>query len=399
MELKLSIIREAHQPDDVFASLAEEFHALTGINVHIRTMQWGSAWEELNGIGQSKRGADVSQIGSTWTGSLAYQGILHAFTQEELMSFGGPEVFHPATWESVSILGYPGDWAVPWIGDTHLIVYRKDLLQKAGVAENEAFSSGEALLETIDRLQNIGVRFPWLQPSLMMKGLKFHLGTNWVWSTGGSFLHRNGKELLFAEPEAIRGWNNFFEAYRRVAPAARGLTNAECAREFAEGQVAILTNDVYMIHLISKEATLEVRRNMGTAPMLNVPWFGGSHMVIWKHVEKDPRRFEAALELVRFLASKETQVTFCQFAGLIPARQDALEVVFPPYHIMALALYQASKKGRCYPPLPAWEVIENRVGTEIQDMLREFYIHPDIDVPAMLTERLGNLAEELNSYL
>jgi multiple sugar transport system substrate-binding protein len=399
MELELSIIREADQPEDVFASLAKEFRAKTGINLRVRLMHWGPAMEDLNEIGRLQQGPDISQVGSTWVGSLASQGMLHSLSQQELADPGGPEVFHPGSWQSVSILGYPGDWAIPWIADTHLIIYRKDLLEKAGIVENEAFSSGEALLETIDRLQNSGVRFPWLQPSLMMKEYKLHIGTNWVWSAGGSFLHRNGKKLLFAEPEAIKGWTNFFEAYRRVAPAARELTNAECARVFAEGQAAILVNDVYMIHLISKEATLEVRKNLGTAPMLNVPWFGGSHMVIWKHVEKDPQRLQAALELLRFLAKRETQVIFCRNGDRMPARQDALEAVFPPYHILAQALYQACKKGRCYPPLASWQTIENRVGTEIQDMLGEFYVHPDKDIPAMLTKRLGNLAEKLNSYL
>jgi multiple sugar transport system substrate-binding protein len=399
MELELSIIREAHQPEDVFASLAKEFHARTGINLRVRNMHWGPAWDELNDIGQQQRGPDISQIGSTWVGSLARRGMLHAFSPQDLADFGGPEVFHSGSWESVSTLGYPGDWAIPWIADTHLIVYRKDLFAKAGIAENEAFVSGEALLNTIDRLQNIGVRFPWLQPSLMMRAYKLHIGTNWVWSAGGSFLHRNGKKLLFAEPDAIKGWTNFFEAYRRVLPQARELTNAECARVFAEGQAAILVNDVYMIHLISKEATLEVRKNLGTAPMLNIPWFGGSHMVIWKHVEKDPERLKAALELARFLAKRETQVIFCRHGDRMPARKDALAAVFPPYHILAQALDQACKKGRCYPPLPSWQMIEGRVSTEIQNMLGEFLSQPDQDVSIMLKERLGKLSKELDKFL
>ena len=52
---------------------------------------------------------------------------------DELNVLGGSAAFLPSSWQSSIVLGEKEVCAVPWLADTRLIYYRRDLLDKAGV--------------------------------------------------------------------------------------------------------------------------------------------------------------------------------------------------------------------------------------------------------------------------
>ena len=74
------------------------------------------------------------------------------------------------------------------------------------------------------------------------------------------------------------------------------------------------------IELLSSGTAPSIRVNLGTAVVSQVPWVGGSNLVIWRHAQGYPERERAAFALINFLAGKETQMSFAQKARTLPAR-------------------------------------------------------------------------------
>ena len=58
----------------------DDFQARHGIHVHVQRIDWASAWDELMRIALYGQGPDVSEIGSTWLGTLVEMDALRPLT-------------------------------------------------------------------------------------------------------------------------------------------------------------------------------------------------------------------------------------------------------------------------------------------------------------------------------
>ncbi|MFL7794490.1 MAG: hypothetical protein AB8I69_20275, partial [Anaerolineae bacterium] len=129
----------------------------------IYKMAWEDAWEELAKIGLYRSGPDVSQVGTTWLEGLVASGSVRPFTVGEVNSMGGAAAFFPATWQTVLVPWGQSRkvWAIPWLVDTRVIFYWRDMLEEAGIDETTAFVTPAQVEETMARLQDSGVEIPW----------------------------------------------------------------------------------------------------------------------------------------------------------------------------------------------------------------------------------------------
>ena len=98
--------------------------------VDYHLLDWGSAWRTLLRTALDNRGADVSEVGSTWVISLADMQALRAISRAEIHTLGGEDTFLPAAFRSCQRINDPQLWAVPFTTETRLLYYRKDLLSQ-----------------------------------------------------------------------------------------------------------------------------------------------------------------------------------------------------------------------------------------------------------------------------
>ena len=139
--------------------MMKEFETLFGMHVQIQKQTWGSAWAELVHYSIYKNAPDISEVGSTWIGDLIGMNTLRPFSNAEITSFGGSQAFFPSAWKSG--VGEDGQvWSIPWLIDSRLLYYRKDMLEKAGIDPATAFQTHEALVDTLQRLTQAGVELP-----------------------------------------------------------------------------------------------------------------------------------------------------------------------------------------------------------------------------------------------
>src|SRR5262249_29893323 len=143
---------------DQLRRLLNTFEAQFHTRVKIRVLSWNQAWPEMMNYALYGGGPAVSEIGSTWVGSLVGMNRLRSFKTQEVSD---PAKFLSAAWQTTSLYGDPTVWAMPWLTDTRILYYRRDLLEKAGVDPQSAFESAEAMEHSLSRLPMDTDVTPW----------------------------------------------------------------------------------------------------------------------------------------------------------------------------------------------------------------------------------------------
>ncbi|MGC9358062.1 MAG: extracellular solute-binding protein, partial [Anaerolineae bacterium] len=326
-------------PEEIATLKAElaEFEARTGISVRTRQLDWREARDALNQVAIYNEGPDVSQIGSTWLRSLVDMNALRPFSARDLRALGRPSDFVDAAWESVHLPNQPETWAMPWLMDARHIYYRRDLLKQQGIDEQEAFTTPQAMEETLDRLQAAGVEVPLTLPT-RDSWMTLHNAASWVWQAGGDFVDARGQNLTFHEPQAVTGFKSYFGLERYLTPPARGLTDTESDKLFWSGKAAVTLSGPWLLSLHPDERIDQVGVTSPPGP----PFIGGSHLVVWKHVGYAPN----ALRLVRHLTSLRFQSTFGTLNTLLPARLKAFEALNTESRAFGKYLRRSLTNGR-----------------------------------------------------
>jgi multiple sugar transport system substrate-binding protein len=316
---------------------------------------------------------------------------LHAFTSAGITQLGKAARFLPGAWQSCQQPDQPEVWAIPWLVGARLILYRRDLLLRAGVDEDTAFANAENFERTLHRLQEHHVPTPWIVPTVHTHTTLLN-AASWVWAAGGDFISPDGRRVLIAQHHAIVGLRNYFALGRYIPPALRQIGALQPDTHFLQhDDTAAAVGGPWMFNFLTGEA----RDNVGLALPLDAPLLGGSHLVIWKHSRKQ----DAALKLIQFLTQTDTQVNYARRVGLLPAVLEAMhEEPFTTDRLWRSAV-QAVKASRAVPITRSWGLMEDRLATEFAAVWLDFFDNPQIDLVTVLQRRLEPLATRLEQVL
>ena len=212
-ELKFTIYGDQPSPLEDLDFLLQEFQKQQRVTVRVERLAWEAAWPKLLNYALYGGGPHVSQIGSMWTSTLVAMNALRPFAAREIDDLGGTAAFLEPTWRTAVLPQQPAAWGIPFTGFTYIVLYRRDLLQRAGVAEATAFNSPEALLETVRRLQATGIPSPIALPSGSPFRARVHIAASWLWGAGGDFVSDDERQAQFDQPAARAGLKSFFQLY------------------------------------------------------------------------------------------------------------------------------------------------------------------------------------------
>jgi multiple sugar transport system substrate-binding protein len=388
-ELELSVMSIDSPGAEALRAALAEFEAQTGIRVRLRLFTWQDARVELVKFATYSEGPDVSEIGSTWLCDFVGMNSVRPFSPKEIDAFGGPSVFVPAAWESIVLPEHPGTWAIPWWADVRVLYYRRDLLEQAGVDEQHAFATPEAMDRTLGQLQANGVETPWVVPT-QRTWMTLHNAASWVWNAGGDFVSADGKQLLFDEPEARAGFKAYFALGRYLPGKVHGLTDTESDRCFWQGEAAVTLSGPWLLHDPAIDPALLPKVGLAFPP--GIPFVGGSHLVVWSHA----RYVHEVLRLVRFLASTQFQEAHGRRAGLLPARLDALSDSMSAPQMSAERLERDLLQGRSFRSVPLWGLIESRLVKAVAEIWEDVLQHPTRDLDVVLNDHLTPLVRRLD---
>jgi multiple sugar transport system substrate-binding protein len=372
--------------------VAQDFETQTGIRVRVQQLSWQDAWSEIVKYALYKHGPDISEIGSTWLGVLVEMDALHPFSSGDVQAMGGREAFLPAAWQSCTTIGSEAIWAAPWLADTRFLYYRIDLLEQAGIDPAGAFRGSADLLGTLKRLKEHGVAVPWAIPT-HRSNMTLHNVAAWVWGAGGNFLSPDGKSVWFGHPEAITGFQQYFDLGKFLNPEARELDDTQSDALFWSGQAAMTVSGPWLLR--EPRTVAHVLEHTGITFPPGVPFVGGSNLVIWKHT-RWPRE---ALSFVRFLTSQHMQKTYLPGVGLLPTRLDVLGSAIFSEDPIYRHVGQGLQIGRSFRLLPLWGLVEDRLGAAMSMIWAEVLRRPEADLHALIEGELTTLAQRLDLTL
>jgi len=397
--IEFSLIPDAASDYQTIVRLMSTFKRETGIDVNLKRMERGNAWQQLISIATQGHGADISHVGSTWVSSLMTMNAVRPLPNHLISKIGGEQAFVHSTWTNVISEEDRNIYGIPLSAYVYIVAYRKDLLAQAGINSKTAFATPHALEESIQKLDALkAVENTWLMPIVPHPFNDLvHMAASWIWSSGGHIMDNRGKQVVFNSPAALAGLKSFVSLLRRV-PNTDYLGSDECMTALLEGKAAaVITDARALIEAIqNKRPNIE---NIGAASLMSIPWSGGGSVVVWRHTHGYPDRLEASYKLAEFLTRKQTMLKLTNNAFTLPSRTDALDELFPPDHALRPVMLQLISTGRSYRPIALWHRIEHQFGVELGAAAKELMQNPNADLDATITRTMNSLADRLNLTL
>jgi len=347
----------------------EESHP--NIKVKVTVLDWGSAWSKITTAATSRDVPDITQLGSTWVGSVSGMGALMNL-KDKTAELGGSSAFVPAAWKSSGILGSGQVTAVPWIVDARALFYRTDVFTKLGLtaADLSTWERFEATLKKIKaaKLTIEGLEiFPLGMPGKNDWNVVHNLSP-WIWGAGGDYLSSNLKTSILDSTQALEGVYFYVNLAKQglVPPEYLELNTAQVSSNFNNGSVAMMFDGPYEVRTLTTPPAQGgasesiTARNFAVVPYPRGPrgrytFVGGSNLAIFKYAPHP----KEAWEVVKYLTTdKDAQLNYCKASGFLPAK---LSVFNEPYFSVDPArrvFREAIKYGKTYPCVPYWGILE-----------------------------------------
>lgn len=392
-----------HLPATILEEL-KHFQKQSGISLQLEEIPWKSAWPTLLSFAVQAKGPHVSQIGSTWVASLEALHALRPFgmlelhnwalTGESISSSPSLAALTPASRQSVE-RGRNSIHALPWLAYTFVVAYRREHFRKAGLAEQEAFSSSDAFIRSLQALQKSGFDSPLSIHADPDGPHLLHILISWVWEQGQPLL-RESNQLNF-EPVAA-ACEKFFQALQQFAIKRYPVTLEEAEERFINGKASVLICGAERPYIWKKMglAAPELLSDLGIAPIPGIPWVGGTNLGIWRYARIDAAIERQALRLVEYLMSLPVQQRIAA-SGILPVRQEALAHLPEQDSPLTQAIFRILQQGRSYPPTALWGRIESSFRLTFERIMKDLL--ENNETAAIVRFHLRSLAQQLRFLL
>ena len=390
-EIEFSLMSNVYSAEALGRAL-QDLSRQTGVMYRSQFLSWPNAWTELVRVALYSHGPDLSEIGTTWVGDLVGMNSLHAFTHGEIEAIGGADLFLRPAWQS-GLVGMDNQvWSIPWLADTRLIYYRRDLLAKAGISEAGAFATHTAMKDTLQKLVDYGVSMPFVIPTTANR-MALQSLASLVWGAGGDFIDQDGKSTLLNLPQTRAGFYQYFELGNYLVPDAQKTIDTQSDAMYRLNEAAVTISGPWLLR--DPDIDPNVVKNSGITFPPGVPFVGGTNLVIWKH-SHNPRE---AVELIRFLTSQREQTFYSHSVGLLPVRQDVLSAPENANDLLYKALSLGFERGRSFRMFHLWGLVEDRLTSAIGAIWQDLLLHPESDLKSIVDAHLSTLARQLDLVL
>lgn len=391
VEIEFSIMIHKPEEADTIRPLLGVFERQYHIKVHLVPILWagGTGWMEIANMAIHQHGVDVSEIGTTWVGSLAGMGALRPFEQTEIDQLGGPQAYFDVLWKSGILIGDERVWSIPWLSHPLVLYYRHDWLSQMGIGQPQLAFDAERFFSTLDQFVKNGLSHPFV---LEMNGTSMlHEAAIWVWQAGGDFLSADGRQVLFNQPAALEGLEKYYSLRRYLAITKFNDVYHDAVEVFMGHNAACIIAGPWMALNLDRRGS-QLPFSMVRAP--GITHVGGSSLVMWQHT----RLPEAAFTLIKFLSERATQAQASPHAFVLPSRRQAIRdlVINDPYYQVYLDTLLI---GRTYPVTRQWGFIEQKLVIAFESIWERLITNPFGDIKDILCRQLDPLARRLNNAL
>lgn len=384
------------QESEITQPLVNRFRELTFHNakVEVHSIPWTEYKQELTQMAIYRSDSlDVSQAGAPVVNDLLAMDVLRPFTGRELTELGGEESFVPIAWKVCTRILEETVWSIPMFVDPRAIIYWSDLLEKAGVEEETAFSSFENMEETFQRLQASGVQTPWIL-NIADSFVSLQTACSWLWACGVDIVSEENQKAQFVDPRAIHGFKNFFGLKKYLHPDSKWVNWNQFMDLFLQRRAAVTMFNLGAARTWYEAAPDELRPYLRVAQPPGPSFVGGSSLVIWHHTLAD----ELAFHLVKFLLSEEVQRSYPLAYGQFTVRKDVLKKWYMKDHIFS-GFAKCLENGKICPSVKLGGLLEEQLVKAFERVWRVLFADPDADIETTILRTLVPVARRYNMML
>lgn len=282
----------------VLDSIINVFEKENHCTVEVTELSWNDGKTKLMAAFNSKTAPDVLELGSDWVAQFSSAGVLKKLKKDSVNFENFIEISkEPALWNKKI-------YALPWVVDTRVLFYNKDLLKQAGLPEADPTSFNEILgqapaLNSLPEVYAFGANGSDAH-RLYKKIVTF------FWSNGGNIFDETGNPTIndWKNAEALGFYvqlskNGFLETQRQIDAA------------FVQGKIAYWISGGWLLTKIKNE---NPGMNFGIAPIpqLNgkqgISFAGGEYLAISKNSTKS----KLALKFIKFMTDGKNSIEFCK---------------------------------------------------------------------------------------
>lgn len=349
----------------VVKQYATDFEAAhPGTQVDIQFVPWAQAHDKFVTAIAGGEVPDVAEMGTTWTPEFADQGALveqQAIGEGQYVS----SLVDAATLNDKV-------YGKPWYAGARALIYRKDLLEKAGVEPPTNWDELMAAAKAVEEKVGGGV------DAVGFTGLSEHMYLPTIWQAGGEIATQDGDTWKSAlnSPEAAQAIDFYASFYKQgLSPkAAVGWEEPDAQTAFANGDIAMLIAGGWGYNsIIATKPELEEKIGTALTPAgpsgKGTAFAGGSHLVQFQESQNK----ELGAAFVDFMLEPEQLNKFTSEIGFLPGTVDGIKasgyLEDPQRKPFAEQLLDHSA---VYPPSPKWGGLEgaNIFDGEIQKVMK-----------------------------
>jgi multiple sugar transport system substrate-binding protein len=337
----------------VLKELISEFEKENDCQVELTELTWNDGKTKLMFAFNSETAPDVMELGSDWIAQFSSSGVLYEMNKDSMKTSEFlPNSLAPGMWKSKF-------FALPWVIDTRVMFYNKDLASKAGL--NTAPTTLDQMLELATAINDAGAFGYGANGSdphrLYKKILPF------FWTYGGEIINDSGKSALFS-PQNIAA----LEKYAELSRTGLVETQREIDAQFAQGKVGFWNSGSWLFKKLAKaDFQYGIFPLPGKAGEIGTSFAGGEYLSI----NAKSKNIEKSKKLVAFLTSEKAALQLCQKipeAGF-PANIKGFENDFFKNDANKNIFREQLKTSKMTPVHPKWLEIEAIIENAVVEVL------------------------------
>lgn len=346
---------------EAISKIIADFEKKTGCKVNVTELSWNDGKTKLMAAFNSGTAPDVLELGSDWVAQFSSSGVLKELDTLADYSKFIDFTLAPCKWNSKM-------YAMPWITDTRVMFYNKDLLERAGL-DTIAPQSIAELMRAAEKINNIKDAYGFGangsdQHRLYKKIIPL------MWSHGGRILDDAGNVVINSK-------ENVEAFYDYVTLAGFGVqeTQKQLDAMFAQGKVGFWFSGAWLLNKIKKENPTmrfgvalmpSVKATAGGDLVPGMSFAGGEYIAVNAKTET-----KYSAEFAKFLTDGKNAIEFCKMipeAGF-PCDKNYFNDDFYKTQENRLVFAEQLKYAKMTPVHPKWLKMEAILEQAIEQVL------------------------------
>ncbi len=329
------------------------------LHVELQDLNWNDGKTKLLAAFNSNTAPDVIELGSDWVAQFSSAGVLaeQAAMQGDDSKRFTPEVLAPGRWEN-------GLYAWPWVTDTRVLFFNKDLLASAGLDTAAADSLWDDVLVKAEKVRATNPEIYGFGANGSDRHRLYKKILPFFWSNGGEVMTANGAPAINS-PENVAALEMYLSLARSgFIDSQKGLDQL-----FLSGKLAYWISGPWLVDRIAKD-NAKLRYGVallpGFAGKKGVSFAGGEYLAI----NADAKNKAEAKKLITFLTSPQQALEFAKAlpGGTTPADMSVSRDAFLQSAARKVFTEQL-RSARMTPVHPKWLELEEIIEDEVAGAL------------------------------